>query len=38
MGEVFLANDTQLGRKVAVKFLAEALEADASARERSRRL
>ena len=34
MGEVFLADDTQLGRKVAVKFLAEALETDETARER----
>ena len=37
MGEVFLADDTQLGRKVAVKFLTEALEADATARERLHR-
>ena len=34
MGEVFLADDTQLGRKVAIKFLTEALEADPTARER----
>ena len=34
MGEVFLADDTQLERKVAIKFLTEALEADATARER----
>ena len=34
MGEVFLADDTQLGRKVAIKFLTEALEADETARER----
>ena len=34
MGEVFLADDRQLGRTVAIKFLAEALEADATARER----
>ena len=34
MGEVFLADDTQLGRKVAIKFLAEALESDTTARER----
>ena len=37
MGEVFLADDTQLGRKVAIKFLAEALEADPKARERLHR-
>ena len=37
MGEVFLAADTQLERQVAVKFLAEALEADATARERLHR-
>jgi len=34
MGEVFLAEDTQLKRKVAVKFLTEALASDATARER----
>ena len=34
MGEVFLADDTQLGRKVAIKFLTEALENDPTARER----
>ena len=37
MGEVFLADDTQLGRKVAIKFLTEGLEADAKARERLHR-
>ena len=37
MGEVFLADDTQLGRKVAVKFLTEALEQDQTARERLHR-
>ena len=34
MGEVFLADDYQLGRKVAIKFLGEALDADRTARER----
>ena len=37
MGEVWLADDTQLGRKVAIKFLTEALEHDATARERLHR-
>ena len=37
MGEVFLADDTQLGRKVAIKFLTEALEKDQTARERLHR-
>ena len=37
MGEVFLADDTQLGRKVAIKFLTKALEADQTARERLHR-
>ena len=37
MGEVFLADDTQLRRKVAIKFLTGALENDASARERLHR-
>jgi eukaryotic-like serine/threonine-protein kinase len=34
MGEVFLADDHQLGRKVAIKFLGEALDSDQTARER----
>ena len=34
---MFLADDTQLGRKVAIKFLTEALEHDAKARERLQR-
>ena len=37
MGEVFLADDTQLGRKVAIKFVTAALEADPKARGRRRR-
>ena len=37
MGEVFLADDTQLGRQVAIKFLTEALEHDPTARERLHR-
>ena len=37
MGEVFLADATQLGRKVAIKFLSEALAADATARQRLHR-
>ena len=37
MGEVFLADDTQLGRKVAIKFLTDALEEDPTARERLHR-
>ena len=37
MGEVFLADDTQLGRKVAIKFLVEALFwTDAKRAERAR--
>ena len=37
MGEVFLADDIQLRRKVAIKFLTEALEDDPKARERLHR-
>ena len=37
MGEVFLAEDTRLERRVAVKMLPAAVEADAVARERLRR-
>jgi serine/threonine protein kinase len=37
MGEVFLAEDTRLERKVAVKMLPASVEADAVARERLRR-
>lgn len=37
MGEVFLAEDTRLERRVAVKLLPESVEADAVARERLRR-
>ena len=37
MGEVFLADDAQLGRKVAIKFLTEALETDPKALERLHR-
>lgn len=37
MAEVFLADDVQLGRQVAVKFLAGALAADAAAHERLQR-
>ncbi len=34
MGDVFLADDTQRGRTVVIKFLTETLEADQTARER----
>ncbi len=34
MGEVFLAEDSTLGRKVALKVLAETLKQDSIARER----
>ena len=37
MGEVFLADDTRLERRVAVKMLPASVEADAVARERLRR-
>ena len=37
MGEVFLAEDRQLSRKVAIKFLNELLESDLTARERLHR-
>ena len=37
MGEVFLADDTQLERKVAVKFLPDELHADPVARQRFER-
>ena len=34
MGEVFLADDTSLHRKVALKFLSPAMQRDAAARKR----
>ena len=34
MGEVYLADDSSLGRKVALKMLPPAIAADASARQR----
>ncbi len=37
MGEVWLADDAQLGRKVTIKFMVETLEHDATARERLQR-
>jgi len=37
MGEVFLAEDSELERKVALKFLAEGLQNDATALARLRR-